>query len=211
MASGKPQKLVLSDSDGVIVDSFALLYRNISKLFQDKAGKVLGEEEYRALFDGNALANVQKAIGASADKNFSEQDKALVFDGYAGLPVFPGIGQAYARIAKHHIVVVITSTAVEHASQVIDRHGLTDDIAAIIGPDTAVAKDERMKLAMEEFGMKPDQTWYVTDTTGDIKEAKAAGVHTVAVTWGYHDEDRLKAAQPDAVVHTPQELADYFS
>jgi phosphoglycolate phosphatase len=46
----------------------------------------------------------------------------------------------------------------------------------------------------------------VGDTVGDIVEARQAGVPSVAVTWGWHSEERLLAASPDVVAHDPQEL-----
>jgi phosphoglycolate phosphatase len=49
-------------------------------------------------------------------------------------------------------------------------------------------------------------SFYIGDTVGDIKEARAAGVWTVAVTWGWHSRERLLAARPDFLVDTPEEL-----
>ena len=36
--------------------------------------------------------------------------------------------------------------------------------------------------------MKEADMLFVTDTLGDIREADIAGIPTVAVTWGAHDE-----------------------
>jgi phosphoglycolate phosphatase-like HAD superfamily hydrolase len=33
-----------------------------------------------------------------------------------------------------------------------------------------------------KYGISPERTYYIFDTTGDIVEAQAAGVRTVAVT-----------------------------
>ena len=59
---------------------------------------------------------------------------------------------------------------------------------------------------MSEFKANKDQTYYVGDTTGDIREAKTAGVRTVAVAWGWHSRERLLAAQPEFVVDKPEDL-----
>ena len=37
--------------------------------------------------------------------------------------------------------------------------------------------------------------------------ARAAGVATIAVSWGYHPVDRLEASAPDALVHDMAALA----
>ena len=42
---------------------------------------------------------------------------------------------------------------------------------------------------------------------GAARAAKAAGVHSVAVTWGrIHPRERLEAEEPDTVVDTAEEL-----
>jgi hypothetical protein len=47
----------------------------------------------------------------------------------------------------------------------------------------------------------------VGDCVSDIRQAKLAGVASVAVTWGYHSEGKLVRESPDYVVHTPAEIA----
>ena len=41
-------------------------------------------------------------------------------------------------------------------------------------------------------------------------EGKAAEAKTIAVTWGWHNEDKLRKGKPDYVVRTPVELMDLF-
>jgi phosphoglycolate phosphatase len=57
-----------------------------------------------------------------------------------------------------------------------------------------------------KYGIPPERTFYIGDTTGDIVEAWAAGVRTVTVTWGWHSRERLVAARPDFLVDTPEGL-----
>jgi pyrophosphatase PpaX len=62
-------------------------------------------------------------------------------------------------------------------------------------------------LAAERLGVDPDDCVYVGDSPFDIRSAKAAGMHAVAVTWGrIHDRARLAPEQPDAIVDTAEEL-----
>ena len=48
--------------------------------------------------------------------------------------------------------------------------------------------------------------YYVCDTVGDIREARDAGIRTVAVTWGWHSRERLAAAHPDRLIDVPEKL-----
>jgi phosphoglycolate phosphatase len=46
----------------------------------------------------------------------------------------------------------------------------------------------------------------VCDTAGDVREAREAGVKTVAVTWGWHPRSRLERALPDVIIDDPNKL-----
>jgi phosphoglycolate phosphatase-like HAD superfamily hydrolase len=53
----------------------------------------------------------------------------------------------------------------------------------------------------------PHECAYVGDSPFDIRAAKAAGMHAVAVTWGgIHDRAKLETERPDAIVDTASEL-----
>jgi len=50
---------------------------------------------------------------------------------------------------------------------------------------------------------------FVGDSPFDMGAGKAAGVFTLAVSWGkIHPVERLLEAGADAVVHSPEELLD---
>ena len=66
---------------------------------------------------------------------------------------------------------------------------------------------EPLLLAAERLGASPEETVYVGDSPFDIRAAKAADMHAVAVTWGgIHDRGKLEAEEPDAIVDTAEEL-----
>jgi len=68
---------------------------------------------------------------------------------------------------------------------------------------------EPVLAALERLGSSPDEAAFVGDSPFDMGAGKAAGVFTVAVSWGkIHPVERLVEAGADAVVHTPEELLD---
>ena len=61
--------------------------------------------------------------------------------------------------------------------------------------------------ALRRLGAQARDAAYVGDSPFDIRAAKAAGVLAVAVGWGgIHPDERLLREEPDALVHTPEEL-----
>ena len=60
--------------------------------------------------------------------------------------------------------------------------------------------------AMADLGVSAEQSIMVGDTTFDLDMAAAAGVPSVAVSWGVHRTDVLEGRSPSAVVFTMTEL-----
>ena len=61
--------------------------------------------------------------------------------------------------------------------------------------------------ALRRLGADASDAAYVGDSPFDIRAAKAAGAFAVAVGWGgIHPDERLAREEPDALVHTAEEL-----
>lgn len=58
----------------------------------------------------------------------------------------------------------------------------------------------------KNIGCSQKNITLIGDSTMDIETAQHAGMHCCAVTWGYHDAPRLKAANPNALISTVSEL-----
>jgi pyrophosphatase PpaX len=62
-------------------------------------------------------------------------------------------------------------------------------------------------LALDRLGARASSAVYVGDSPFDVQAAKAAGVGSIAVTWGrIHERERLEREEPDTVVETVEEL-----
>ncbi len=204
----KQLPLLLLDVDGVIVDSFDSLYQSIAAYIRQNKRSELTVEEFRAAFEGNALSTIMARAGFAAyDKSTSwEHAVSMLFDAYQDAPLFEDMLPVLDALAKTHTLVVVTSSPVEIVQLRFDKAGITDLFAAFLGPEVSMFKDEKIKIALAEFGARPENTFFVTDTSGDIIEAKKAGVKTIAVTWGYHPVATLEKVGPDQITQTPKEL-----
>ena len=77
-----------------------------------------------------------------------------------------------------------------------------------ITADEALPKPDPLMLntLLERNGLTMDEIVMIGDTEHDIKLGKAAGVRTIAVTWGAAPLERLEAYRPDAIVRTMEAL-----
>lgn len=59
--------------------------------------------------------------------------------------------------------------------------------------------------------MEPETAWYVGDEVRDVEAARGAGMRSIAVSWGFNSEMALRAAHPDYIAASPNELPDLLS
>lgn len=64
--------------------------------------------------------------------------------------------------------------------------------------------------AMMELDVAPEHVLYVGDMDVDIETAKNAGIDCISVTWGFRDEEFLKAHGAEHIIHRPLELLEYL-
>ena len=79
-------------------------------------------------------------------------------------------------------------------------------MTAVLGGDLGLTKADRIVQAQMLTGFDPQDTYMIGDAVSDLRQGKAAGVKTAAVTWGFQSRHRLMAEQPDWICDRPQDL-----
>ena len=69
-------------------------------------------------------------------------------------------------------------------------------------------------MVFEKYNIGPDDCVMITDSKGDILEAREKDVESIAVTWGFNNYDVLLSGEPFRIVRLPDELpnavTDFF-
>ena len=199
-------RAALFDFDGTLVDTTELIYQSL----RHATGEVLGREIPRDIL----MANVGQPLPRQMELIDAERAEALL-ESYrlhneqhhnSLIGEFPGVEVSLARLRSSGIgIVVVTSKrrfSVEMAlgkfsglGEVVDRFVTLED--------TAEHKPHPAPLLKGlEFlgGVFPEEAAYVGDSPFDVAAAKAAGVKSVAVSWGAFSENTLRPAGPDYLV-----------
>jgi phosphoglycolate phosphatase len=202
----KDRKLFLFDFDGVLADSLDLYAEAVARCLERIGTPIVKtREDYLALFEGNfyesmAARGVDLAAFAQAAKEI------LPGIDYGAMKPFDGLIPVLDALQKNHLLAVISSNGSRTIRRMLERFGFDPYFEEILGSDFLFSKKEKIDHALAKYGIPLERVFYIGDTTGDIVEARAAGVRTVAVTWGWHSRERLVAAHPDFLVETPEGL-----
>jgi phosphoglycolate phosphatase len=198
--------LFLFDFDGVLVDSLALYAEAVVRCLERIGTPIVkNTEEYLVLFDGNFYESMAaRGVDLAA---FGEAAREIMprID-YNAMKPFAGLIPILDALRKDHILAVISSNGYRTIRAILTRFGFDPYFREIFGSDFRFSKKEKIDHALEKYKIPQEQAFYIGDTAGDILEARAAGVRSVAATWGWHDRKRLIAVSPDFVVDTPEGL-----
>ncbi len=116
------------------------------------------------------------------------------------------IKSALLGFSEAYTLAVVSSTLQELIKEILSREGVSECFGEILGSEMHISKVVKIQTLLAKHQVPPEEAVYITDTVGDVMEARECGVRSIAVTWGFHDEERLQKANPERIVRTPAEL-----
>lgn len=123
---------------------------------------------------------------------------------------YPGVdGLVRALLDAQVRLGVVTSKRAEPAALTLacaGLGGLIDVLASMESTDRHKPDPAPLLHGAARVSMPPERCVYVGDAVVDILAAQAAGMMSVAVTWGAGDRAELLAAQPDHLAESAAEL-----
>ena len=208
--------LIAFDWDGTLFDSTALIVRCIQAAVRDVGGReptvqqaswVIGMGLMQALAHAAPDVPPEKypQLGDRYRHHYTAHQHDIdLFEGV--LPLLSDLRQ------RHHWLAVATGKSrrgLDEALHAVELQGVFDGSRTA---DETAGKPHPMMLQelMREFGVDPERTLMIGDTTHDLQMARNAGCASVGVSYGAHDHGEFAALQPRFVAHSVRELHDWL-
>jgi len=204
--------LLVFDWDGTLADSAGLIARCIQQACADIGVEVPTEARARYVIGlglEDALAHLVPELPVSDYRRLADCYRTHYFAGDAQVPLFGGAREALLALrAEGFRLAVATGKTRRGLDRAMTNLGVTDCFDATRCTDESASKPDPMMLhqLFDELGVRPARSLMIGDTTHDLDMARAAGVASVAVTYGAHPRAGLVAASPMACVDRFDEL-----
>ena len=203
------KKIFIFDYDGVIADSLAMCIEAFN-ILKAKYGfkKELTKEAVAKLHHVTAEAAFT-AIGVEKEDHhlYSRELMEMLKANALKAEIFDGIGEIFQIVKESGAYLAInTANASGTVKRRLQMSGLADLPDYIVGADTPGSKAEKIRHIIDKFSGSAEETYMIGDSMGDITEGKKAGVHTVAVCYGWQPRAALESVEPEFICDSMDEL-----
>ncbi|WP_435598455.1 HAD family hydrolase [Streptomyces anulatus] len=204
--------MLVFDFDGVLHDSRERAWRCYQQARTEMELWALpdltGPGELPLVYQGVLSASLTRWVDFEAAERFWQRHAALTARAAADEPygivaelVGPlaglAAGPGYAVVTGSHHTTVRTLLARDLTAQAMPR--------ILLSRDQPGSKTDKLRDLRTRYGASA----YVGDTGSDVRHARAAGLRTIAVAYGYASREDLTTAGPDRILTTPADLAAY--
>lgn len=208
-----PFPVVLFDLDGTVVDSGAIILASMRHATREVLGVDYPDEELMEAVGGPGLEAQMAAFAPDRVDELVRVYRAHNEPLHDELAACEGMDDVLVTLRERGrrlgVVTAKRRVTVELAFARVPVGHLFETVVG--GDETERHKPdpEPLLLAAKRLHVAPQDCAYVGDSPFDVRAARAAGMHSVAVTWGrIHDRTRLEPERPHAIVDTPQELLE---
>ena len=208
--------LIAFDWDGTLFDSTQIIVRSIQLAVADVGGTVPSNEAASYVIGLGLMQALAHAAPDVPEARYPELGQRYRHH-YAlhqnDITLFEGVLQLLLDLKERgHLLAVATGKSrrgLDEALQAVELKGCFD--SSRTADETAGKPHPRMlHELMSEFGVKPERTLMIGDTTHDLQMALNAGCASVGVSYGAHEQSTFEPLKPRVVAHSVQELQSWL-
>jgi len=214
MSSHRPRQfdLIAFDWDGTLFDSTAIITRCIQLAVEDVGGTMPTREQASYVIGMAlipALAHAAPDVPREKHALLGERYRHHYFAHQHDISLFEGVLPMLAELkARHHWLTVATGkgrVGLDEALHAVELRSVFDGSRTA---DETAGKPSPLMLheLMREFGVEPERTLMIGDTTHDLQMAVNAGCASIGVSYGAHESDTFHVLKPLHIAHSVREL-----
>ena len=202
---------LIFDLDGTISDpslgigrcvNYALQAHGFPEISVDQVAAAIGPQLDEAL--SKFCPGADQATRSSLVAKYRERYAEV---GYSENTIYPGVHESLMELSAGGMLMgVCTSKRRDFAERILAMFGVLSHFQFVDGGDIGVKKREQLAGLLQSTAIDHSAVM-IGDRAVDISSAKANGLRSVAVLWGFGDLAELHGAGADIVLRRTNELA----
>jgi N-acetyl-D-muramate 6-phosphate phosphatase len=212
-------KAVLFDLDGTLIDSAPDLAAAADKMRIDRSMRSLPYELYRPMAGAGARGMLGVAFDMTPEHpNFMAWREEFFYNYEMCLTqrtkAFAGVEDLLCTLRLRGLPWgIVTNKSARFTDALVKQMPLLKDAAVVISGDTtpyAKPHPEPLFEAARRLKIAPQNCIYVGDDKRDIEAGQAAGMLSLAATWGYMGSHDVSTWQADAALIEPDCVLEWL-
>jgi phosphoglycolate phosphatase len=209
-------RLLVFDWDGTIIDSASTIAECIRDASRE-LGVAVPDRERASHVIGLGLHDAMRiavpGLPAQRYPEFVESYRKHFLERKDAMLLFDGMRELLQHLSKKHVLAIATGKSRRGLDRDLDFHQLKPLFAASRCADETNPKPHPAMLLelMQELAVEKGSALMIGDTSHDLEMARAAGVSALAVTYGAHPEQGLRACQPLECFSTVTQLQRWLT
>ncbi|MBN1442053.1 MAG: HAD-IA family hydrolase [Planctomycetes bacterium] len=206
--------LIVFDLDGTLADSLRDLTESINAALARLGLGPLHVEQVRLHVGDGVRRLVERSLGDSGDAALQEKAQELFLAHYRRhctehTRLYPGVRgalESLPRVKK----AVLTNKPEAMTREILAALGIEAHFRHLVGGDGPFPRKPDaagLRHLMREAGVPPERTLMVGDGAVDVLTARAAGVRSAGVTYGFRP-DQFREHPPDHVLSSLLDLVE---
>lgn len=212
------RKGLIFDLDGTLLDTIDDL-RAALNIALEKHGYPARTREETLSFVGNGIGVlVERALPGGRENPaypaVLSDFKAYYNDHMSDLTrPYNGIPELLRSLADEGFLLAIVSNKFDAAVKALATRYFPELALLAIGESEKIARKpapDAVLHVLGQWGMQPENCFYIGDSEIDLATARAAGVLCLSVTWGFRNPEFLIENGATRLFDTPEELRAYL-
>lgn len=202
------------DMDGTILETLEDMCASVNVTMDHMGYPRRTMDEVRRFVGNGAAKLIERCMPAGAED--PRYPAALEFyrayyDAHAQIKTgpYPGIPELLNQLSREGVRLAVVSNKPDEAVRALTERYFPGVFPVAIGNRDGWATKpapDSVYEAMCLLGARRESTVYVGDSDVDVDTARNAGLDSVIVTWGFRDEDFLRAHGAQHLAHNTDEL-----
>ena len=196
----------LFDLDGTLFDTAPDIADALDRTLVELGLPAAGRERALGWIGGGAKVLLERALPAVGGERFRADDIMPAFMTHyaatnaASAEPYPGVVETLNELGERgHAMGCVTNKPARFAFELLYKAELANHFATLIGGDTLAERKPHplpITTAIETLEAAAEHTWMIGDSITDMDAARAAGVRSAWVPYGYHRDTPLETLDP---------------